>query len=472
MNRRKFLKRVSQSSAGFALGGFLTRAYGTANAVGPLAATALSQTDRILVIIRLDGGNDGLNTLVNFEDPAYYKARPTVNIKKEAALKLTDTQGLHPALTGFKELHDEGKMLALQGVGYPNPNRSHFRSTDIWMTASDTDEYLSHGWLGRYLESQTPGFPETLPEHPLAVDIGPVLSLSLLGQNGAMGIALNNPKQFVRLVEQGNQIIDDGKIPTPAGFELDFIRRVNFESLQYSKQVKGAAEVGANKIAYPDSSLSDQLALVARLVAGGLQSKIFLVSQRGYDTHANQLYRQNTLMTELNDAVTAFTQDLNALGLQDRVMGMTLSEFGRRIKENGSSGTDHGTTAPMFFFGPQLNAGIYGAAPDLDNPDSRGDFVYDVHFRQAYASVLNQWFGISDEALKLVFPANPNTLPLIRVTPSLDKVDFTGDGKLDFTDFISFAQSFGSNNPKFDLDGDGTVGFSDFLTFADAFRNR
>jgi len=472
MNRRTFLKRASQSSAGFAVGGFLARAYGTASAVGPLAATALSQTDRILVLIRLDGGNDGLNTLVNFEDSAYYQARPTVHIKKEDALKLTDTQGLHPRLTGFKELYDEGRMLALQGVGYPNPNRSHFRSTDIWMTASDTEEYLSHGWLGRYLESQTPGFPETLPEHPLAVDIGPVLSLSLLGQNGAMGIALNNPKQFVYLVENGNQIIDDGKIPTPAGFELDFIRRVNFESLQYSEQVKGAAEIGANKVSYPDTSLSDQLALVARLIAGGLKSKVFLVSQGGYDTHANQLNRQNTLMGDLNNAVTAFTQDLDELGLQDRVMGMTLSEFGRRVKENGSSGTDHGTTAPMFFFGPQLNAGIYGASPDLDNLDRGGDFLYEFHFRQAYASVLNQWFGISDEALKLVFPATPNTLPLIRVTPSVDKVDFTRDGKLDFADFIDFAQAYGGTDPKFDIDGDGNVGFSDFLSFADAFRNR
>jgi uncharacterized protein (DUF1501 family) len=472
MNRRTFLKRASQSSAGFAVGGFLARAYGTASAVGPLAATALSQTDRVLVLIRLDGGNDGLNTLVNFEDSAYYQARPTVHIKKEDALKLTDTQGLHPRLTGFKELYDEGRMLALQGVGYPNPNRSHFRSTDIWMTASDTEEYLSHGWLGRYLESQTPGFPETLPEHPLAVDIGPVLSLSLLGQNGAMGIALNNPKQFVYLVENGNQIIDDGKIPTPAGFELDFIRRVNFESLQYSQQVKGAAEIGANKVSYPDTSLSDQLALVARLIAGGLKSKVFLVSQGGYDTHANQLNRQNTLMGDLNNAVTAFTQDLDELGLQDRVMGMTLSEFGRRVKENGSSGTDHGTTAPMFFFGPQLNAGIYGASPDLDNLDRGGDFLYEFHFRQAYASVLNQWFGISDEALKLVFPATPNTLPLIRVTPSVDKVDFTGDGKLDFADFIDFAQAYGGTDPKFDIDGDGNVGFSDFLSFADAFRNR
>jgi uncharacterized protein (DUF1501 family) len=472
MDRRTFLKRATQGSAGFALGGFLARAYGTGHAMGPLAATALSQSDRILVLIRLDGGNDGLNTLVNFEDPAYYNSRPTVHIKKEEALKLSDTQGLHPQLTGFKTLYDEGKMLALQGVGYPNPNRSHFRATDIWMTASDTNEYLTHGWLGRYLESQTPGFPEILPEHPLAVDIGPVLSLSLLGQNGAMGIALNNPKQFVYLVENGNQIIDDGKIPTPAGYELDFIRRVNFESLQYSEQVKGAAAIGTNKVAYPDSSLSDQLALVARLIAGGLKSKVFLVSQRGYDTHANQINRQNTLMADLNNAVTAFTRDLDELGLQDRVMGMTLSEFGRRVKENGSTGTDHGTTAPMFFFGPYLNSGIFGTAPNFEDLDGRGDFLHEFHFRQAYSSVLNQWFGISDEALELVFPSGPSPLPLIRVTPNLDRVDFTGDGTLDFADFIEFARAYGGSDPKFDIDGDGSVGFSDFLSFADAFRNR
>lgn len=472
MNRRTFLKRAAQGSASFTLGGFLARAYGTADAVGPLAATALSQTDRVLVIIRLDGGNDGLNTLVNFEDRAYYNARPTIKIPKDEALKLTDTQGLHPRLTGFKELYDEGKLVALQNVGYPNPNRSHFRATDIWMTASDSDEYLTHGWLGRYLESQAPDFPNVLPEHPLAVDIGPVLSLSLLGKNGAMGIALNNPKQFVYLVEQGNQIIDDGTLPTPAGFELDFIRRVNFESLQYSDQIKEAAEKGANKATYADASLSDQLALVARLIAGGLQSKIYLVSQRGYDTHANQIARHNTLMDDLNQAVTSFTQDLQALGLQDRVMGMTISEFGRRVKENGSVGTDHGTTAPMFFFGPQLNAGIQGQAPNFDTLDTRGDFFHDIHFRQAYASILSQWFGISEDALKLVFPSDPSTLPLIRITPTLDKVDFTGDGKVDFNDFVDFAKAYNSNDSKFDIDGDGTVGFSDFLSFAQAFKNR
>ena len=472
MNRRDFIKNATKGGAGFALGGFMARAYGQAEAIGPMAAAALSETDRVLVIIRLNGGNDGLNTIINFENDAYYNARPTIGVKKEDALKLTDTQGLHPRLTGFKELYDEGKMMIMQGVGYPNPNRSHFRSTDIWMTASDSDEFLNHGWLGRYLESQTPGFPEALPEHPLAVDIGPVLSLSLLGQNGAMGIALRNPKQFVWLVDRGNKIIEEGTIPTPAGFELDFIRRINFESLQYSAQVKEAADNGANKVEYPSTSLGNQLSLVSRLIAGGLKSKVFLVSQNGYDTHANQTARHNTLLTDLNEAVTAFTQDLEQNQLQDRVMGMSFSEFGRRTKENGSGGSDHGTSAPLFFFGPSLNAGIAGAAPNFDQVDRRGDFFHEYHFRQVYASVLNQWFNVSENVISSIFPSNPSIIPIMRSTPNLGAVDFNADGKVDFTDFIEFAQGYGGTNPKYDLDSDGTVGFGDFLRFVDAYRNR
>lgn len=472
MNRRDFIKNATKGGAGFALGGFMARAYGQAEAVGPMAAAALSETDRVLVIIRLDGGNDGLNTLVNFENDAYYEARPTLGIKKEDAIKLTDQQGLHPNLTGFKDLYDQGQLMAIQGVGYPNPNRSHFRSTDIWMTASDSDEFLTHGWLGRYLETQTPGFPDAMPEHPLAVDIGPVLSLSLLGQNGAMGIALRNPKQFVWLVNRGNKIIEEGFTPTPAGFELDFVRRINFESLQYSTQVKEAADKGTNTVEYPDTSLATQLSLVSRLIAGGLKSKVFLVSQRGYDTHANQINRHNTLMTDLNEAVSAFTQDLKQHNLQDRVLGMSMSEFGRRTKENGSGGTDHGTSAPIFFFGTNVNAGVAGKAPDFETVDRRGDFFHEYHFRQVYASVLNQWFGVSENLITSLFPSNPSLVPILRPTPDLTTSDFNADGKVDFTDFIEFAQNYGGTNAKYDLDSDGTVGFGDFLRFVDAYRNR
>ncbi len=473
MNRRDFMKNASRGGAGFALGGFMTRAYGRAEAVGPLAAAALSQTDRVLVIIRLNGGNDGLNTLVNFENDAYYQARAAIHIKKGDALRLTDTQGLHPQLTGFKELYDEGQLMIMQGVGYPNPNRSHFRSTDIWMTASDADEFLTHGWLGRYLETQATGFPDTMPEHPLSVDIGPVLSLALLGKNGAMGIALRNPKQFVYLVERGNKIIEDGTTPTPAGFELDFIRRINFESLRYSSEVREAANRGSNRVEYPsNNSLADKLGLVSRLIAGGLKAKVYLVSQNGYDTHANQINRHNNLMRDLNNAVTAFVQDLRQHQLQDRVLGMSISEFGRRVKENGSAGTDHGTSAPMFFFGTSVNAGIAGMSPNFEQVDGRGDFFHDYHFRQVYASVLNQWFDVSENVISSIFSSNPSLIPILRSIPDLAKVDFNADGKLDFADFIEFAQAYGSTEAKYDLDGDGSVGFGDFLRFVEAYRNR
>ena len=472
MNRRDFLKTSSRGTAAFTLGGFLARAYGSAQAIGPMAASALTDTDRILILIRLDGGNDGLNTLVNFEDDAYYQARSDLNISKSDALPLTDTQGLHPELTGFKALYDEGHMMAVQGVGYPNPNRSHFRSTDIWMTASDANEYLTHGWLGRYLETQVTGDPETLPEHPVAVDIGPVLSLALLGKNGAMGIALKDPRQFFYLVDQGNKILDGQKLPTPAGFELDFVRQVNFESLQYSKQVQDAAETGENTAEYPDSTLADQLALIARLIDGGLKSRVYLVSQRGYDTHSNQLSRHGTLMKDLNGAVSAFQNDLKQLGHQDRVLGLTVSEFGRRVKENGSAGTDHGTAAPLFLFGTSLIGGIHGPVPRFNALDDRGDFHHDFDFRQVYASVLHQWFNVPGDIVQLVFPGSPGLLPLVRVTADLDAVDFNEDGKLDFGDFIAFAREFGGQNPRFDLDGDGTVGFSDFISFAQAFGKR
>ena len=472
MNRRDFLKNASRGGAGFALGGFMTRAYGRAEAVGPMAAAALSQTDRVLVIIRLNGGNDGLNTVINFENDAYYQARPGVHIKKEDALKLTDLQGLHPQLTGFKELYDEGQLMVVQGVGYPNPNRSHFRSTDIWMTASDADEFLTHGWLGRYLETQLSGSPDALPEHPLAVDIGPVLSLALLGKNGAMGIALRNPRQFVYLVERGNKIIEDNQIPTPAGYELDFVRRINFESLRYSAQVQDAASQSANRVAYPDNSLADKLSLVTRLIAGGLKAKVYLVSQGGYDTHANQINRHDVLMRDLDASVAAFVQDLREHQLQDRVLGMSISEFGRRVKENGSAGTDHGTSAPMFFFGPSINASVVGADPNFDRVDNRGDFFYDYDFRQVYASVLNQWFAVSENVLSNIFSSSPALIPLLSSTSQFAKADFNADGKVDFNDFLQFAQAYDGTEAQYDLDGDGNVGFGDFLQFVEAYRNR
>ena len=301
----------------------------------------------------------------------------------------------------------------------------------------------------------------------------PYFPLPCWAKTGPWALPCATPRQFVYLVERGNQIIEDGKIPSPAGYELDFIRRINFESLQYSSQVQDAANKGANRVEYPaNNSLANQLSLVARLIAGGLQSKVYLVSLGGFDTHANQLNRHNTLMRYLNEAVTSFVQDLRQHQLQDRVLGMSISEFGRRVKENGSAGTDHGTSAPMFFFGTSVNGGIAGPQPNFERVDRRGDFFFDNDFRHVYASVLNQWFDVSEDVVSNIFSSNPSHVPILRPKLDLAQVDFNADGKLDFTDFLEFAQAFGGTEAKFDLDGDGKVGFNDFLRFVDAYRNR
>jgi uncharacterized protein (DUF1501 family) len=474
ISRRKFLKRSGKAAgASIALGGFLARAYSQSTTVGPMGATALSDTDRVLVIIRLGGGNDGLNTLIPHENEAYHRARPTLGISSSDARvnSLNETHGLHPSLTGFKHLHDEGRLLSIQGVGYPNPDRSHFRSTDIWMSGSDSNEFLSTGWLGRFLDEVYPDFPNTLPDHPLAIDIGPVLSMSLIGKSGGMGIALKDPREFFSLVNLGNQIIDTNEIPTPSGFELDFVRQVNRESIQYSDELKKAGEQGVNKIRYPDTKLGGQLALIARLIDGGMKSRVYLVSQRGYDTHSNQLERHANLMTDLNDATIAFHHDLTAQGNADRVLGMTVSEFGRRVEENGSAGTDHGTSAPVFIFGPDLQAGLMGPDPDFRNVDNRGDFFHTYDFRQVYASVLNQWFEIPKIVTDAILPSATSLIPIIRPIQT-DASDFNNDGIVDFADFLEFADGFQRGDTRFDIDGNGQTGFSDFLEFARAFGRR
>jgi len=474
ISRRKFLKRSGKAAgASIALGGFMARAYSQETTIGPMSAAALSDTDRVLVIIRLDGGNDGLNTLVHYQNNDYQSARPTLGIPSTDARRnnLDDTHGLHPSLTGFKQLHDEGNLLSIQGVGYPNPDRSHFRSTDIWMTGSGSNEFLSTGWLGRYLDAVNPDFPNTLPEHPLAIDIGPVLSLSLIGKSGGMGIALRDPREFFSLVRLGNQIIDTNEIPTPSGFELDFTRQVNRESIQYSDELRGAGERGKNKVEYPDTTLAGQLALIARLIDGGMKSRVYLVSQRGYDTHSNQLDRHGSLMTDLNDATIAFHNDLTAQGHARRVLGMTVSEFGRRVEENGSAGTDHGTSAPVFLFGSELQAGLLGPDPDFRNLDDRGDFFHTYDFRQVYASVLNQWFEIPETVTSAILPSATTLLPIVRPIQT-DASDFNNDGIVDFSDFLEFADGFQKGDTRFDIDGDGQTGFSDFLEFARAFGRR
>ncbi len=382
----------------------------------------MGSSDNILVLIQLDGGNDGLNTIIPIENAEYYNQRESIAISKSNALPLNDTLGWHPALGGLRDLYDAEKLTVVQGVTYPNPNRSHFRGTDIWMTASDSDVFLSSGWLGRYLEPKYPDFPEVLPDDPLAIQIGSKVSLAFNSDAGKMAVTFRDPDEFYRLVGGVDPENPDLLTPdTVAGDELTFVRTIHDASQTYSERVHDASEAGSNAVEYPgdnnpaQNQLAQSLKIVARLISGGLQTRLYLVSLRGFDTHAQQDAIHTGLLTQLSDAVKAFMDDMDQQNLGDKVAGMTFSEFGRRVQENGSAGTDHGAAAPLLVFGNRvLGKRVHGQDPDLGNLDERGDLLMQFDFRSVYASVLAQWFGEADNDIQSVLLGEWSRIPIFR----------------------------------------------------------
>lgn len=406
----------------------------------PRLQQLLEEQDRVLVLVQMAGGNDGLNTVVPFTDRLYYDRRPTIAIPKSKTLPLNDTLGWHPAMAGFRSMYDEGTLAIVQGVTYPNPDRSHFRGTDIWLTATDADVFGSTGWVGRYLHTLAPSYPTELPAHPLAVQIGNATSLAMLGSAGPMGISFRDPDEFYRLVNGGG---GSGDVPsseqsdTPAGREIAFMRNIARSADVYANVVKQANDKsGASSVQFPASDIGAKLKVVSQLIAGGLRSRIYLISwaNNNYDTHANQTTTDDStlgvhanLLRELSDAVTAFMQEMKNRGHADRVSGMTFSEFGRRVHENGSVGTDHGTAAPLFVFGAQVEGGrIHGANPDLVNLDPIGDLLMQYDYRDVYASVLLQWFGLqASTAQQLLFRDFSQGAPALfrKATTSVDEAE-------------------------------------------------
>ena len=427
MDRRRFLRNAGRTGIALAtLPGVVDSLSMRALAQGNDAIEKLlGSGDRILVLIQMAGGNDGLNTVVPITIDKYYADRPTLAIPKNSTLRINDDLGWHPAMEGFRDAFDAGNMAIVQGVTYPNPDRSHFRGTDIWLTATDADVFASTGWLGRYLETLAPGYPATLPEHPLAIQIGTSISLGLLASQGAVGISFRDPDEFYRLVNTGSseEVPSGPTSDTPAGREIAFMRDVARSANVYAKVVKQAADKGKTTVSYPTSDLGTKLRVVSQLISGGLSSRIYLLSWAGFnfDTHANQGGVAGThanLLRELSEAVTAFMADMKAQGHDDRIAGMTFSEFGRRVMENGSQGTDHGTAAPLFVFGKHVNGGIYGAHPSLTDLDDRGDMLMRYDYRDIYASVLLQWLGapstLAQNVLFKDFAAS--ALPLFNVS--------------------------------------------------------
>ncbi len=422
MKRRDFLTTAATSVVlPMLVDGFGVKALGKDSAlVRSLMQTTAAFQDRVLVMVYLNGGNDGLNTVIPRDQySAYMDLRGNIAIPENQVLALdgNDATGLHPAMGGLRNLYNEGKLSIVHSVSYPNPSQSHFRSTDILMTAVDADQTLSSGWAGRYLEDRFPGYPATYPnatmEDPLAVQIGHLTSPTLLGSQQSMGIAIDNPDSFYQLVSADFTPSTDNLPCCDAGDLIAFIRKQQILSIGYAAEIKNAADMGTNLATYPDgsvqNSLADQLKIVARLVHGGLKTKIYFVSLNGFDTHAGQVDYSNpaqgehaSLLGKLSAAVSAFQQDLHLQGTEDKVVGMTFSDFGRRATSNASNGTDHGVAGPMFVFGTAVKRRTVGVNPDLTNGllpvvplpwEDYRDIAMQIDFRRVYADILNDWFG-------------------------------------------------------------------------------
>jgi uncharacterized protein (DUF1501 family) len=359
----------------------------------------------ILVVLQLAGGNDGLNTLVPHADDTYYKSRPRLAVSRASVLKLNDALGLSPQLPFLRSAFDDGKLAIIQGVGYPNPNRSHFRSTEIWECATDADKVSKTGWLGRFFDNACAGTPDPTVgvavsrEQPQAFFAEKNSGISLSSPQAYRWASDNDPAAltlFADLNGPDTGMMSGASIGTPgakmqptAETTLDFLERTALDARVSSDKITkiaGHARTGD----YPQSQLGQSLGLVGRMIAGGLTARVYYVSHGGFDTHNNQSGTHQRLLSELDAALKSFLTDMKRLGLADRVCLMTFSEFGRRVTENASAGTDHGTAAPLFVLGAGVKPGLYGTTPSLTDLD-KGDLKFTADFRSVYATVLDRW---------------------------------------------------------------------------------
>ncbi len=424
MKRRNFLKATSAMSLPFFVGGTPFTAVGK----NKLFDVIGEGNDKVLVLVQLQGGNDGLSSVIPLDQyDNLANVRQNILVSESSIIKISDTVGLHPNMAELKNIWDDAKLGILQGVAYPNQNRSHFRSTDIWNTASEPDEFLTTGWMGRYFGLNHNDFPEGYPNNdcpdPFALTIGTIVSETCQGTISNFSLAVTDPFNpgTVNLGEPGDALNNC------YGREVDFVRDIARQTNAYSDTIKAAANAGNNiSTKYGDDNLlAQKLKTVARLISGGLQTKIYVVQLGGFDLHSNQVIdgnpqagNQSNLMRILSDGLCAFQEDLVQLGVDDRVVGMTYSEFGRRIRSNQSNGTDHGTAAPIIVFGSCINPGIIGDNPEIDPQVGINEGVpmqYD--FRSVYATMLMDWFDIPEDKVREVLFDDFQYLPLIQCTP-------------------------------------------------------
>ncbi len=436
MKRRDFLRRTGIATAGVALPQLVPGMPLYASSPTDKLGREIQQTggDNILIVVQLFGGNDGLNTIIPVQDSNYYRLRPNLAINQNEAVRvLTSNTFMHPALAdtsipdrGLQGLMEQGRLAIIQNVGYENPNLSHFRSTDIWLSgfnSSNPDDRLTSGWLGRNFARTVSGNdPNTIPDYPLCVQIGGTLSMMFRSDRGDMGIALDDPATFFQL---GRGINSDDVSPNDGSTfaqEFDYIKALAVKSDRYSQQVKDAFDRGRNTVDNYADGFAQQLRLVARLISGGLQTKVYMVYMGGFDTHISQQARLSQgqfsglhprLLRDLSMGITQFMKDAIQQRFADRVVGMTISEFGRRPEENGSRGTDHGAASVQFVFGNNVRGGVYGQNPNLADLNANGDVKYEFDYRRIYAEMLRTWLGASATDVQDILQARINPLPLL-----------------------------------------------------------
>jgi len=394
MNRRNFIKTSSLASGYFMLPGFLK----------PLEKLGLTTSQKNLVVIQFSGGNDWLNTIVPFNNDLYFKKRPRIGLKADKVTLLEKDLALNNALLPIKEFYDAGEMSIVNSVGYPNPDRSHFRSMDIWHTASESTEYLQTGWLGRYLDSSCKFSYE-------AIEVDNYLSLALKGKK-LNGLAVKNINLLYKEVKTPyfNDLVSVTKDEVLNEDNQGYLYKTLIETQSSVDYVYEKNKIISNTATYPDTEIGKQLKNIAGFISSEVTTKVYYVSLSGFDTHVAQVDKQNKLLEQYSEAVSAFIKNLKELNKWDDTLVFTFSEFGRRVEDNASAGTDHGTAGNVFLFGKNLKKkGIVNSAPDLTNLDN-GDLKYSVDFRSIYKDILQNW--LQADANKIV-SANVNAFNVI-----------------------------------------------------------
>ncbi len=388
MKRRDFLLNSALASGAFLIPSFLK----------PLEAIAGGQLSgyKNLVIIQLSGGNDGLNTIIPYGNDIYYQKRSSIAIQQTDIIKLNEMQGLNPGLSALKEIYDQGWMGIINSVGYPNPDRSHFRSMDIWQTASDSNQFLTTGWIGRYLDSNC----QKCKNPYTAIEVDDTLSLAMKGAT-KKGIAVQDPNKLYQSTREPffKDLVHDHNNDHLNEDNLGYLYKTMIETYSSADYIQQTSKTYTVSAEYPATPLGNQLKTVSKFINSGLQTRVYYVSLSGFDTHVGQQNQQNRQLKIYGDAVAAFVKDLKQSGKLDDTLVMTFSEFGRRVEQNASNGTDHGTANNVLLFGGKLKkAGIFNDAPDLAQLDN-GDLKYRVDFRDVYATLLDKWLDVSNSQI-------------------------------------------------------------------------